>query len=117
MSQLSDARATFRSERRPDMSPADRVDLAFVCAGLVRERRIARAFEILDVCRAEYGAAFEAVMRDRSNESTRLGLLRATRRYRWVTWILIGPSAAHRITAWRIAIGECPVRADVMRAA
>jgi len=74
--------------------------------------RRAAAFSVLDGLRFRYGRAFECVMRDPKNEDHRLYLLKATRRYRLVTWVLMGLETAHRITAWRFALGVDRPRAD-----
>lgn len=120
MSALGAARATFRAERSSDMAPSERVDLAFRSVRLSSEARSEHAFRVLTDCRAAYGEAFERAMRerawygDRQPESLAFGadLLRAARRYRWVTRVLMGLQAAHRITAWSYVVWGCGTRAD-----
>jgi hypothetical protein len=108
----ADARATFRAERRPDMTERERVGLAFSSARVATEARRNQAHHLLDVCRAEYGRSFELVMRDPTNMTHRHALLRAARRYRLVTWVLVGHAAAQRLTAWRLALRGEWLRAE-----
>lgn len=70
-----------------------------------------QAFAILDACRTEYGQAFDAAL-CADTDAHRSSLLRATRRYRLVTWVLCGIHAAHQITAWRAIVGERCARAE-----